>query len=155
MNPVPGSTYAIRSEPYDGWTKIGMTGGPHAHHRVRGCQTGNPRRLVLAAHWLDNVESEMHSHFAELRGSGEWFALPLPLIDTMVAVAHEPRPFIALAREWSVERVWAMAGGREFAKDPEGAARVFMSRAGHYGPLDRQGSGEVVDLFDANRRRVA
>ena len=69
-----GIVYFLR-EGNSGHTKIGWTVcDPVA--RLNACQTGNPHRLYLCVaelHGPPSLERDMHNHFADARGIGEWF----------------------------------------------------------------------------------
>ena len=103
-----GITYAISSEPYDGWVKIGRSANqPDA--RIDALQTGNPRPLVFRAVWPIDVERELHQAYEEFRGYGEWFALPLEMLRDMARFANESEPHRLLLHMWPVRRVLAAA----------------------------------------------
>lgn len=60
-----------------GPVKIGHSTYRGVDRRIQQIQTGNPEQLVVRALfdgglWL---EQALHEHFAELRLTGEWFAL--------------------------------------------------------------------------------
>jgi hypothetical protein len=130
MNPLSarqGVTYAIASEPFDGWVKLGRS-TKSGQVRLRSLQTGNPRRLALAALWTVDYEALLHEAYAEFRGVGEWFALPLPLVEFMRSVAEDPNPVGVLLAAWSPAAVRAHAGDQA-AATPEDFARIWLETA--------------------------
>jgi hypothetical protein len=73
--------YAIRETGKDGFIKIGISDQPL--ERLRGVQTGNPRKLELigVCPVLDagKVESSAHETLQDYRQEGEWFS-PAPAV---------------------------------------------------------------------------
>lgn len=146
--PPLGYTYALASSPYDGWAKIGRSKGTPAA-RLRGCQTGNPRRLTLAAVWAIDCEEALHAHYAPLRGVGEWFALPLGMLEHMASVWGASSPLVHLTLSWPLERALdlaAVTAGISTAEvTPEIAARALMTEEPMADPLAGR---RVVELHE-------
>ncbi|MFD6890218.1 GIY-YIG nuclease family protein [Streptomyces sp. NPDC059957] len=65
-------------------TKIGKTTGT-LKSRVAQLQTGQPARLLPHLDVEGDYETQLHTHFAERRVSGEWFDLT-PLGDPVTVV---------------------------------------------------------------------
>lgn len=76
-----GTIYIIQDGSY---VKIGKTLGDGTD-RLKACQTGNPRKLSIAAtfdvsslpHKLGDVELSIHDELDHCRCEGEWFHLPV------------------------------------------------------------------------------
>ena len=60
------------------FVKIGFTTSGDAQSRVKGCQTGNPRRLTVVREFEGSEidEKTLHKLFSKYREIGEWFLLP-------------------------------------------------------------------------------
>lgn len=121
-------TYVLAAERYDGWAKIGRTSRGSAHDRMMQCQIGNPHRLRVVAEWVGDLEPQLHAHFAGVRGSGEWFALPVATLADMAESQQLARGYVGVMVRWPVERILVL--GDEGATADE-LADLFAPRAAH------------------------
>jgi len=74
-------TYIISCEGVD-MLKFGKSNSPD--WRLVTLQTGCPFNLKVEWAWPEDIEDEMHAHFADRRVNGEWFRVSL---DEAIAVA--------------------------------------------------------------------
>jgi hypothetical protein len=77
----PMFTYIVSCEGSE-LLKFGKSNSPE--WRLVTMQTGCPFKLKIEWVWPEDIENEMHLHFAERRVDGEWFRVPL---DEAIAVA--------------------------------------------------------------------
>jgi hypothetical protein len=166
--------YFIREDVDGGQVKIGHATNPHA--RMRGMQTGNPRRFVLLGSMRGGREDEqqLHRRFASSRTSGEWFeatAELLTFIEGVCAAQEQPddseaedRPFTEEQIEWL--RGYLRAENEEnvaldarrfvnqyetsFASQSLFHLRLVADQAATYGIALRQWSGGPIGA-DASR----
>lgn len=78
--------------------KIGYTSSDAAAGRQRGCQTGNPREVVVLATMPGERadETALHQRFASARLVGEWFR-PIPELIQFILGLRPPAPLPPLA----------------------------------------------------------
>jgi hypothetical protein len=68
------------------FTKIGVT--TDVDKRLKQLQTGNPNKLsvLLIIEGDYTIESLLHSHFYNYKKSGEWFEIPMEMINTKTII---------------------------------------------------------------------
>src|SRR5262249_3796071 len=92
-NEVLDYLYAIRETGSDGFIKIGISDEPLK--RLKGVQTGNPRKLELIGVCpvleAARIENSAHENLKEYRMKGEWFS-PAPVVRRFIEW-HMLQPF--------------------------------------------------------------
>ena len=80
MNDSNGCTYFIQAKS-GGDIKIGYTSKSDPIQRLRGIQTGNPKKLQIVGILRGNREAQLHAKFDDIRLEGEWFKPEQALVD--------------------------------------------------------------------------
>ena len=80
MNDSNGCTYFIQAKS-GGDIKIGYTSKSDPIQRLRGIQTGNPKKLQIVGILRGNREAQLHAKFGDIRLEGEWFKPEQALVD--------------------------------------------------------------------------
>ncbi len=160
MKLVPGTIYFVRESDsktsgHSDLVKIGLVEGKRSpFERLREHQTGNPRKLLFDESqfvWTDAVafvEAQLHSKFAKLRVSGEWFQFQSEKeIEEAVSSAREFAEKAASINPLMVraeELFWKLSEGEILASTAQSRALgEDCVRADHLGGLLETQMAEV------------